>query len=1069
MSQRRGSIDDFDIGNVVADVRQWYHIPTLLVLLVFMLWVRVRGWTNFLRKGQVMLSGNDPWYHLRQTTFTVHHYPKTMPFDPWTFFAYGTSNSQFGTLFDQIMATVALVVGLGHPSEHTIRMVVLFAPAVFGTLVAIPVYFAGKRLGGRFGGLVSVLVLALSTGGFLTRSLAGFSDHQIGEALFQMLAVLGIMVALSVAQKERPVWELVVNREWRALRKPLAWSTLAGVAIAVYLWVWPPGVLLLGILGLFFVFQLSADYLRGVSPDHVAFVGVVALSVAGLLALVPFNAFTITATNFSLLQVLLPLAIAVGCAFLAWMAREFDARNLDHRVYPVVVLALIAAVVLVVRLATPGVFQFFVKNVLRVVGLSTTARGATVGEVQPMSQPFSTLFGHFGLTFVTAFASVLAILYTQIRYTEAKAESLFVAFWAIILLLATLTQARFEYYLTLPIAVLNAYLISLISKYISTTDDTQDIEAFQVLTVLTVLLLIVAPMAISPSQGASTAWERGKVNTPSPGVVGWSDSLQWLGNNTPAEGTYGGANNEMQFDGNYHRQKNFDYPKGAYGVISWWDYGHWITERGHRIPNANPFQQGAVQAANFLLAPNETHANAVLDRMDENDAKTRYVMIDWKMASTRSRYGGKFFAPVVFYNDSKVTQQDFYKNVLSQQGTRITRAYQLKTQRYYDSMLNRLWYFHGSAQRPNPVLVNYSTLRTRRGVAYTIPQNNGTRYSAPRLPSPTWYLRVDRKNTSAADFEKVRQQARNDAQQAALDRLRTKANNGSAQIGGIGPNPPKYVSALKHYRLVRNSQFNATDGRAYTASLFAERNGLVGSVDVKNMSKAQRQDLSRQLETLFFPNRGTPPWVKIFERVPGGTIEGTGPANTTVTAEVRVHSPTQNETFTYSQRAKTGADGSFSMTVPYSTTGYDKWGTKKGYTNVSARAVSDYRLYTDATVTNDSVFEYNANATVTEAQVIGEDNSPTTVDLTRQKLADLKQFKRPQNTNQSNGTAGNASAGTTTNGTSGTNSTSDNSTSDSGTNTTDGNTTSSGTGTATPTGTNTPSSIGLPERTLVRP
>src|SRR6056297_3601892 len=189
MSQRRGSIEDFDISNALRDIRRWYHIPTLVVLLAFMLWVRVRGWQNFYRDGQVLLSGNDAWYHLRQTSYTVNNWPQTMPFDPWTYFAYGTSQSQFGTLFDQLMATAALIVGLGDPSQQTVATTVLFAPAVFGTLVAIPVYFAGKRLGGRFGGLVSVLVLALSTGGFLTRSLVGFSDHQVGEALFQMIAV----------------------------------------------------------------------------------------------------------------------------------------------------------------------------------------------------------------------------------------------------------------------------------------------------------------------------------------------------------------------------------------------------------------------------------------------------------------------------------------------------------------------------------------------------------------------------------------------------------------------------------------------------------------------------------------------------------------------------------------------------------------------------------------------------------------------------------------------------------------------------------------------------------------
>ncbi len=72
-----------------------------------MLWNRVRSWQNFIVDGEVLFSGNDAWYHYRSTQYVVQNWPSTMPFDPWTNFPYGTSNGQFGTLFDQIIATVA--------------------------------------------------------------------------------------------------------------------------------------------------------------------------------------------------------------------------------------------------------------------------------------------------------------------------------------------------------------------------------------------------------------------------------------------------------------------------------------------------------------------------------------------------------------------------------------------------------------------------------------------------------------------------------------------------------------------------------------------------------------------------------------------------------------------------------------------------------------------------------------------------------------------------------------------------------------------------------------------------
>ena len=86
MSQRRERLAERlpALGPVLARVESWYHIPLLVVLLGFMLWIRVRNWQRFLVDGEVYFSGNDAWYHLREVRYTVQHWPWTMPFDPWT-------------------------------------------------------------------------------------------------------------------------------------------------------------------------------------------------------------------------------------------------------------------------------------------------------------------------------------------------------------------------------------------------------------------------------------------------------------------------------------------------------------------------------------------------------------------------------------------------------------------------------------------------------------------------------------------------------------------------------------------------------------------------------------------------------------------------------------------------------------------------------------------------------------------------------------------------------------------------------------------------------------------------
>jgi len=189
----------------------WYHLPVIGVVMLFMVAnpvvrsVRHRG--RNARPGEV-----DSWYHWRTINWTAENYPHTMPYEVWTGFPTGNYVGQFGTLFDQLIVTVAMIVGLGDPSQQTLYTVSLLSIPVMAALVAIPVFYAGRRLGGTLGGVVSVLVLALAKGQFLSRSTVGQLDHHVGEVLFMAIAILAMMVALTVAEREKPIYELVVDR-----------------------------------------------------------------------------------------------------------------------------------------------------------------------------------------------------------------------------------------------------------------------------------------------------------------------------------------------------------------------------------------------------------------------------------------------------------------------------------------------------------------------------------------------------------------------------------------------------------------------------------------------------------------------------------------------------------------------------------------------------------------------------------------------------------------------------------------------------------------------------------------
>jgi len=979
MSQWRGRIEEIEEpGDLLPVVEQYYHIPTLVALVAFMLYTRVREWESFVVGETVYFSGNDPWYHYRMVSYTVQHWPETSPFDPWTYFPFGTHSSQFGTVFDQLMATAALVVGLGNPSDHTIRMVVLFAPAVLGTLAAVPVYYLGKRAAGRFAGVVAVGILATFASTFVARSTVGFTDHHVAEVFFQSIAVLGTMVAVSAAQKEKPVWELLQEREIGAIRRPVGWAVVAGTATALYVWTWPPGVFLIGILGFYYLIELSSLQVHGESPEPVAIVGAVSMLTTAVLTLAVVEEVDIGATSYSVLQPGLALGVAAGCVFMAWLAREWDDRGIPDYQYPVTVVGILAVLAGLLAVGSPGTFDFLVDQLLRVVGLGVSDRAATIGEAQPL--PFGDLYGRYRFTHFIALAGVGYVALRQF-VSKARSDLVLLVVWTVFMLLATLTQRRFDYYFGITVAVMVGYTVATLADFGNLFESVEDIETYQVVSILAIVLVVFTPLVVT-GQGILAL----QVSAGGPGEdpQAWNESLSWMEDNTPREGNLGGAGNGMDLYGTFKATDDYEYEAGFYGVLSWWDYGHWITTMGQRIPTANPFQQGADQAANFLLSGSESEANDVLDGLSDGEGtETRYVMADWKMVTTQRQFAtggqpyrinGKYFAPFQFY-PGEISQSEYYSPVLYQvgQNQNAFRQFQRHKQPYYESTVVRLYKFHGSSVEAQPLVLDWE-LQTRGSGAQTqqIPVSQGVR-TFPNMSAARQFVRED----------------------------------GSAQVGGVGRYPEERVPAMEHYRLVGTSDRTPVGTTDYT---LANRKVSVGALRQLFMNQTTREPNQAVFDAL---NPTEPNWVKVFERVPGGTIEGEGPANVTVEARVRMEVPASNTTFTYTQQAQTDADGEFTMTVPYSTTGYDEFGPEEGYTNPEVRAVSPYQVSQVADnpsgiITNESGYAYRVVGTtnVTEGQVVGEDDSAATVTLERQVFSGP-----PTNETAGNETSGNETGG----------------------------------------------------------
>jgi len=342
-------------------------------------------------------------------------------------------------------------------------------------------------------------------------------------------------------------------------------------------------VLLLGIVGTFFLLYLTIEFGRGKSPEHVAIAGAILMGSVTIFSVAVINSFEITATDHSLLQPLLAFGIGAGCVFMAWLARYMEAEEYDRSLYPVTVGGIIVTVTVLMAILTPDLLGYFTDQILRVVGFtsSPSATQTSVGEATPLRDP-SRLYGAHGLSLFVAVIGAALVLFKQFFDRDAPAEQLLVVIWAAFITAASFTQVRFGVYLVFPVATLTGLAVSYVVDWteFSVTDG---VELYEVITVaavgLTIVgtLLLVGPTAMAVGDGASPGQE----------PVAWGESLDWMQENTPEEGTYGtGGEQSLEYYGTYQNRENYDYQEGEYGVMSWWDYGHLITVEGERIPNA---------------------------------------------------------------------------------------------------------------------------------------------------------------------------------------------------------------------------------------------------------------------------------------------------------------------------------------------------------------------------------------------------------------------------------------------------------------------------------------------------
>jgi oligosaccharyl transferase (archaeosortase A-associated) len=709
----------------------WYGALILAALFSFYLRAILPWKAVFSGNNVIFSSESDAWYHMMLAKGTVINLQRLW-FDPMTYFPHGTP-LHFGPFVSWAITVFSYIFGLGHPSMHTVEVVGAYLPAVLGALLVFPVFFIGKEIGGKSCGLISALMVAVLPGQLFSRTTLGFTDHHAAEILFSTLTMMFLILAL---RSGRSMSFEAVLKGWSSFKKPLAYSALAGISLGLYIDAWSSGFLFEGIILLFILIQSAVDHIKGKNVEYLGVSGAITFFVATLLVLPfvkPYYGF-----NHYIYSLFHPTILLLGVAaviLFALMSKFIREKGYGKYYYPAALLAVVVVGVLVLTLAIPQ-FTDTVFTGLNIFS-QKTGGAATVGEAAPLLSfqgqvslanvqtnfpgilPGS-IIGFFFSTFFLALIGMALLIW---RYSKRQMPAdLLLITWSIILLVMTLAQNRFAYYYGINVALLSGYLaIVVLQKFglddlesgikkEKTPEETPKSNSMHLLKVVVAALLIFL-LLIYPALSTSLIVVK-YVGGPD---SDWLTSTGWLENNTPSPG--------MNLYEKYQRPSSgqYAYPDTAYGIMSWWDYGHLIETIGHRIPNANPFQQGIGSVTKgvpgsspFFLAENETEAEKVLAGLDKNRSlynNTKYVMIDLDMAT------GKFHAMAAWSN---IPTSKYIAAVYQPQGEQLVPV-QIWREPYFRTMTSRLFFGDGSEiSEGQGVAIAYRAMELENGAKYPV-------------------------------------------------------------------------------------------------------------------------------------------------------------------------------------------------------------------------------------------------------------------------------------------------------------------------------------------------------------
>ncbi|MCX6701501.1 MAG: oligosaccharyl transferase, archaeosortase A system-associated, partial [Methanomicrobiales archaeon] len=753
--------------------------------MLFSVWIRGLSAATIDVAHYITYYSSDGWYNFRQIELMIHNFPNYAWFDPMTAYPMGKS-IDWGPLLPFIVSSICILFGMtSRPDMMTAASWVI---PLFAALMVPLLYVFGKRIGDWKTGIVAAGLITVLSGLYFVYSSFGNVDHHVLETFFSTLFCF--LYLLSLFYWKEHVSEL---KKYSVLITGFGLSLVTGIVYFMgYLNM--PTMVLFGLIVAIFTFFQGIINNRAKRTSELLLITNLGIFLPVILLMLIFGVKQswVSFQQYSLAQVFAIFAIIAETVFLFILSKKLQHNS---RFFLLSVSGVIVAIFVASRLLLGDVV---LSTLVTVFGQQPEI--STIIESKPWSLALA--FNSFNFALILTLMGFIILLYQL--YRKKQHEYLFLVTWSLIVFFATVQHFRYEYYFVVNVALLSSIAIvmgitaglvllgpdirifgaSIIPHRTTKTPDKQAVPTpvkkakgkresenssqnrskksankvvlgVFVLVGIILLTLLTVGLSVQNDIAYSTTPDR-LINT------NWVETMEWLPVHTPDPG--------VNYLGNYQKE-NFVYPGSAYGILSWWDYGHYITFIGKRIPVTNPFQDnlaGPSGAAAFFMAGSENESALIAESMG-----ARYVITDTSTTTDT------FETLATWYNNNTGISS-YVKSFFIQNPQKSGQLLQLNGEfyPYFQTTVVRLHNFDGSMQIPGTVTYLVYNNENRNGFLYPMVTNAQT-------------LNVADATNAIKKFEQQPE------------------GNSQAVIVGQYLQPLGRVPALQHFRLAYESTGNS--------------------------------------------------------------------------------------------------------------------------------------------------------------------------------------------------------------------------------------------------------------------